>query len=535
MNGRRSAWIAARARNAARRGGWIAGIGGVSTVLTLLAFVMVPRELDRQLRRRIDALPAAADSLPIARRLDRLRTLQRDTLVIIDSALLNAASVLSARDTAFAPPMRGASPADSGVTRLTILIERARSVPLPDSYRALAESPLMREDARVASRVAVLVDSIDRVDREREAHAALGGPGARYAALTSRLTALGQGLIRIAEQRLAQADAARLRDPGHSADARPDSGTMASAMARLADSARRATADSMARLVAREESLLVEARRSATERDARRAALEQRLNVEVPPLAMLAAALVVGMAVGYGAVFVRELRWPTVSDVSEVERLTGAQVLAHSRSTPVAPASRAGRRERPFVPPIVDRDSDTFVLLHLALSGVGEAVSQVDVLADDPVLAAAVAMSTAAAATRESRAVLVVESATRRPLLAHLLRTSPAHTSADVLAGRVSPDDAVHVVTLDRDTHIDTMVTGPLPAEAMQRLEARYDLRLYLTDPATGSSPARDVVLCVRQGATPLAWLSRITQHLRRRQQRVRAVVVWSRDVPTAS
>ncbi len=555
MSGSRNAWIAARARNAARRGGWIAVIGGTSAIVTLLAFVMVPRELDRQLRRRIAALPAPPDSMPFARRLDSLRARQRDTLPALDSVLLNDVIVLPGDIPApVRPPERPSAPVDSAARALRALLDRARSVPLPDSYRALAESPLLRADAPTAARVGALVDSIDRIDREREAHASLGGPGARYAALTARLTTLGQGLIRIAEQRLARLDVGN-RDSGRAPSG--DSSTLVSAPA-LPDSARKATADSLALLVAQEELRLAEARRGTAEYEARRAAFEERLNIEVPAFAMLVSALVVGVAFGYGTVFAREVRWPTVSDAAEVERITGAQVLVHSRATPVTRPPRAAGRERPFVPRIIDRDSDTFVLLHLALSGVGDATSDVDVVADDPVLAAGVAMGTAAAAARESRAVLVVESPTKHPLLAHLLRAAPEHSRDDVVAGRVKPEDALHVVTLDRDTHIDAMVAGSPPPharrtarvvpaaveipdpkasdEALHRFEQRYDLRLYLTDPSSGAAaPVRDVVLCVRQGATPLTWLSRVSLHLRNRKQRVRAVVVWSRDVPTAS
>lgn len=560
MNGARNAWIAARARNAARRGGWIAGIGGVSAILTLFAFVVVPRELDRQLRLRIAALPLPADSTPIVRQLDSLRARQRDTLISLDSALLRSASVLPGSDTAFARVLRRDSLGmDSSVAALRVLVERARNSPLPDSYRALAESPFLRSDPSTAARVASLVQSIDQVDREREAHAALGGPGARYAALTARMTALGQSLIRIAEQQLPPTDSVNRPIPLRIGD--PSVGTALSPLATplISDSARRVAADSLSRLVAVQETLLVARRKDAAEYTAQRSALEQRLNVEVPPFAMLISALIVGVAVGYGAVFAREVRWPTVGDASEVERISGAQVLVHSQFTPGAPAAKMARRERRFVPTIIDRDSDTFLLLHLALSGVGDAVPQVEVLADDPVLAAGVAMGTAAAAARESRAVLVVESTMRRPLLAHLLRVSPKLTREDVLAGRATPDEAVHVVALDGDTHIDTIVAGsrevrrpmrgrrtphPLAAmpedeeliETMLRFEQRYDLRLYLTDPAgRGRSRIHDVILCVRQGSTPLRWLARTTQHVRSRQQRIRAVVVWGRDLPTVS
>jgi hypothetical protein len=367
------------------------------------------------------------------------------------------------------------------------------------------------------------------------------------------------GLIRIAEQRLAQAESVARQDSLRIGDPTLGSSVATLATPLLADSARRALSDTLSRAVAEQESLLVALRQDAKAYTAQRSALEQRLNIEVPPFAMLISALVVGLAAGYGAVFARELSRPTVGDTLEVEQITGTQVLVHSQSTPSAPSSRNVRPERRFVPHIIDRDSDTFLLLHLALSGVGDMVSQVEVLADDPVLAAGIALGTAAAAARESRAVLIVESTSRRPLLAHLLRATPRHTRGDVLEGRVNPEEAVHVVRLDGDTHFDAIVAGspelrrplrerraPRPVatmpedeetmEAMLRFEQRYDLRLYLTDPANrGRSRIRDVILCVRQGSTPLLWLSRITQYLRNRDQRVRAVVVWSRDLPTVS
>jgi hypothetical protein len=403
------------------------------------------------------------------------------------------------------------------------------------------------------------MESIDHVDREREAHAALGGPGARYAALTARLTALGQELILIAEQRLARTENVSRPVPFRVGDQSSGAASSPLATPLITDSAHRVASDSLSRLVIQQESLLVGVRKDATGYTAQRKALEQRLNIEVPPFAMLISALIVGVAVGYGAVFAREVRWPTVGDASEVERIGGAPVLVHSQSTPVAPATRVTRRERRFVPHIIDRDSDTFLLLHLALSGVGDIVSQAEVLADDPVLAAGVAMGTAAAAARESRAVLVVESTKRRTLLAHLLRASPKYTREDVLAGNVSPEEAVYAVALDGDTHIDTIVGGPkevrrplrgrrtprslatIPEdevliETMLRFEQRYDLRLYLTDPSNkGRSRIHDVILCVRQGSTPLRWLSRATELVRTRQQRVRAVVVWGRNLPTVS
>ncbi len=565
MIGQRSIWIAARARNAARKGGWIAAFGGVAVLVTLLVLVAVPREADKQLRRRIDALPEVPDSLPISRRLDSLRrtyTASRPVAPRRDS--------LPSLTTDSATAAQGNSAVDSATTEaladLFARLQRVRQVPLFDSYRALAGSPLLATDPRVA----VVRDSLEIVERERETFAALGGPGARYAALTARMSVLGQELVRIAEARLGPAAVATAGDSAGLVVPVPS-----------VDSARR---DSLARRMVAEESLLVVARQRLAARDTQRLQMEARLTVPTPPIAMVLAALVIGVAVGYGAVLVRELRRPTVGDAAEVERLTGATVLVHARETPSTLVERSRLRERPGVPRIIDRDSDTFALLHLALTGVGDVVSQADVLADAPLIGAAVALGTAAAAARESRAVLVVEATRHRPLLARLVNAKVRHTIEDVCAGRVSPDDAVHVVTLDRDARIDVLVAALPPAgrsglfrrrpapsvpsvrsspraaganasanagpaaggrglgvdrdgrrdEALRSVAAQYDLVLQLPAADGDEWPAaRDVIVCARQGSTPLAWLVGAAEQAQSRRQRLRAVVMWSRDMPT--
>lgn len=528
-----STWIAARARNAARQGGWIAGIGGVAVIATLLALVMVPRELDRQVHLRIASLPVVADSMPVVRRIDSLRV----QLPLVDSVITPA------------PVVEHTAP-DSLSVDLMARITRARTSPLPDSYRELADAPMLRDEPRVRA----LLDSIDLVDREREAHAALGGPGAQYAGLTARMTALGQALVRLAEQRVATRVFSSITA---GATAPPDD-----VPAVTPDRALALVRDTVHARLARDESLLVSLRERHVELDAERASLEKGLNVALPPFAMLIAALIVGVAFGYSVVLARELRRPTVGDVIEVERLTGAPVLMHVRSAHASPSIERRSRERPGTAPIIDRDSDTFVLLHLALSGVGDVVNDADVLADDPIIGAAVALGISAAATRESRAALVVEWTRQRPLLAHLLRITPKYTLDDVRGGVVGAEEAVHVVKLDRDAHIDVLLAGvsaarrprvraEVPAIAgarrdtgeyrsesvsavaeLQRAEHRYDIRLHLVDPTSTEWPAaRDIILCARQGSTPLAWLANAMQRAKANEQRVRAVVVWGRAV----
>jgi hypothetical protein len=126
---------------------------------------------------------------------------------------------------------------------------------------------------------------------------------------------------------------------------------------------------------------------------------------------------------------------------------------------------------------------------------------------------------------------MVIEETRRTPLLARLLRggrrSAAAQRAAPVVASK-------EVITLARDTRIDVQF-----GDQDLSSDSSHDLRLHLPDATAEQGDAarrsRDLIVCVRQGSTPLAWLSRTMQLARRHQQRVRAVVLWSRDVPAGS
>jgi predicted dehydrogenase len=54
------------------------------------------------------------------------------------------------------------------------------------------------------------------------------------------------------------------------------------------------------------------------------------------------------------------------------------------------------------------------------------------------------------------------------------------------------------------------------------------------TEMAAAAATA-DVVLCVQPGVTTMAWLSRMMRELEGRGRRLRAVVLWSADLPVAA
>lgn len=513
----RSAWIAARARNAARRGVRIALLGSLAVAMTVLALTVIPNEADRQVQTQIAALPPAPDTA--------LLLTEMALPPMADSVNANISTVdagMRADSTAVSPTARdlfGDSIVverqkvvdDTLATDLADRILRARLSPLPSSFETLAESPLLAGNARVRS----LTDSIEPLNQEREAHAALGGPGARYNALTTQLTTFGQSLVSVAEGILARHRASMQVAANGAVRARVDQTRR--------DSLQQARTDSIQlrhRILAQQ---LEVARVAHAERDSMVQALQQTTSSVRPVVAMVGASLVVGLVFGFLTVFAREVRRPTVGDAQEVERMTAAPVYVHTaaRRERLKLTQRRARYARIAggPAPLIDRQSESFALVHLALTGVGDVVNDAEVRSDEPIIEAAVALSVAAAAAKESRAALVVEATRRHAMLGTFLG--------------VSRRDEIHELTLERDERIDVMFADAIGGQ-FSVVARRYDLRLHVVNrgAADALTPLRDVVLCVRQGHSTLAWLSRATDHARKREQRIRAVVLWSRPLP---
>lgn len=545
----RAVWIATRARNASRRGWRIAIVGALAVVATLLVLVLVPREVDRSLREQLDRIPPSVDTLPIAQQLVAMTAraaTQRlnDSLRVAEPAPLAAPGIPVVADTV-----------DRDLARR---IARAREVPLAESYLALAGARTLRGDARVAA----IADSIEQVDRERDAYAALGGADARYAALTTRLASLGQRLVRIAESRAAVARASDSTTAGSRATvaaaasgdssirtpvppapvdtgigARVAPNTVASANAVEPDSAptRHAMlADSAEQIRQR----LAAVRLSNAALEQRRTDVRARLNVSVPPFAMLLSALMVGLSVGYGVSVLRELRRPTVGDEAEIERVTNARVIPQRLVTGRAAVSSATaaskRRGDAALPAFVSSSESAYPLLHLALTGIGDVAHAVEIVAEQSQLASVVAVNVAMIAARESRTTLVVEDASVAHLFEALLRQPSSAGASSSEAGSAS---SVTSIVLERDLTIDVL-RARTPPDVRARVMDRYDLTLVpfgSTAPSDAlESGVGDVIICVRSAATPLAWLTAVTQRARARRQRIRAVLLWSGVLPTA-
>ncbi len=562
--GQRARWLAARTRNAAQHGLLIASAAAVVVIAALLLFAIVPQQVDRALAAQVAALPLERDTL------SRYRAFvaARRELTRIETSM--AAAAMTARADATVPPpapVRADSVAvapvpigrDSATIELQRQLARVRQAPLVESYRALAETPLLRNEVSVRT----LIDSLEQLHAEREAYAALSGPDARYASMTTQLTQLGQRLTRRAELTYASALSTAAEQRTEAAVDRAVAAPFLVVQQPMEDRALTRARDAAASEVARTERAWRDATTYNADLHARRDAVRARMQLDIPPLAMLLAALVLGLVLGFGFVLWRELRRPTVGDEQELEALTRTRVIVHRAVTASVRASRARRRADEHLPAIMQPTDEAWPLLHLTLTSIGDVSRAVEVVSDQPMLAGAVALNLSAVAAHESRATVLIDAAPRGGALLPLLPTS-ALTTASVASPLPRTDvdgvteaavrarwDAPRALAIGRDTYIDLVLPrlvrswhsgrdrGAPPDAAsvvddLQRLTAHHDLAVFVTDHDLDQQlPSQtDVVLCARPGVTTLAWLSRTMRQLEDRGRRVRAVVLWSADLP---
>jgi len=471
----RALWWRARTRNALRRGLLIGSVSTLTMVVMLLVLVLIPRRADQVLAAALRQVPADVDTLRWLGALAEARRAEHEATLQLDSLRARAA--------------RGDS--------LGVLISRARSAPLMASFRALAESPVLRDDARAQS----LLVELARLDTARAASAALSGPDARYATLTRELVARGSDLVSRAESlQVSEQVSERVSEPV--ADTVPADSTWVLAQA----------AANRAAMMA--DSNLAVARALNAERDAQRTTLRTQHTVLLPPWVMVVAAAIIGVAVGMLVALWREFRQPVVADASELSARTGLRVLEAS----------------------ADRD-EAWSLLHLLLSNTGDVVPQVQVLAQEPMLAGQAAVQLAVVAARESRATVVVDGTRRGRTLEPLLAQAPRRRAErrvyhsddsealwdDRQALVVGPDQVVDLLWPDRGARLSAV------AEPLRRQLGGYDLVVLLSDQAEPRTvPAvRDVVLVLRDGVTPMAWLDAALRTVEAAGRRPRALVLW--------
>ena len=531
-------WISSRALNASRRVAIIGIAGGLVFVSALIAFILVPRQASKAAVAVSAGLQEKSDSSGLVSVRDRARV----AMAAADSALTAARSVAPAASVApvdtFPPQLVAQRESISAVVgTLSRLIDRADNAPLPASYRALGLAPMMADDQQVK----ILLDSLSDIEKERDAFGAVGGVDPVYVALTSRATALGRQIQSIAEAKRSRArvQLAVLRPaaPAPAPQARVDTARYLTQRLDAQRAYSGATA-SLAQTRATDEKI---DRESSRARDL--------ANVGAPPLAMLGAALVLALTLGFSVAFGIELRRAHVADAREAEQVTGARVLTVIRSGEVM-VERDRRQADAEAPPLIDIMSEGYRRLYLHLAATEANVPIVTIAGDIAAIVGTVASNLAAAAAYEARSTLLVDVDPATSIVAKVLRVPPNPGFAGIVTGISDWADSIVSTTIGRDRPLDVLPAGTRPlaqpsaevAEKVRgdfaRMERRYDLIViaaptaFVLQNATAILPSPDVVLCARIGHTRINDLKKSVDGFRAINLRVHGLVLWDDDLP---
>jgi hypothetical protein len=530
------AWLSSRARNAARRPLFIALVATIVVALAGVSLVLAPKN-----RRPMGPTAAVSDiridTVALQLALQRART----RVTSAESALVIARREVATYNAT--PKVDSVSPAvlarhDSLVNRLnelSSLIGKVETVPLPSSYRALAASPALVS----SSQVKALLDSLSEVEREREAFGGAGGADPMFVALTSRATDIGRAIETIAAARRdsLRAEVSRILTP-----TRQIARARASAPDTMPWVAERDSAQSAVTVATGD---LENAHAALELQRQERARAAEITAISASPFAMIVAAAVFGIVFGFGGALQLELRRPTVSDAAEVERVTGARVMA-SVVTAAESAEYERRKSDRLAPGYLDSKSQSYQLAYLHVEQSSASPDVVTVLGDDPDVCAIVAMNLASVAAEDARAVLVIDAAGRGDAIRSLLPFSPSAELGDLIGGIASWIDATAHVAVGRDRTID-VVTGtrsPAPDRLIEliererpRLGKHYDSVFVIGAldlvPAIAENPfVEGTILTATAGRTRLSEIVEAASALRAKSRQLFGVVLWDAAPP---
>lgn len=532
----RAAWIAARTRNTLRHPVRLAAICGTVFIGALVLLILAPRDARRASQKITPLSTQWRDTTPLLESIDS----SRRRLVAAESTL--AARRLRAARPVYVPrfdTLASTATADrdslANVTdQLRRLLARVENSPLPQSYRALGETPALRDDPRVRA----LLDSLAEVEREREDFGAGGGVDPIFVALTARATAIGRSIQAIAAYRQTA-----LRDSLGQLRSRPAIVPVrvvvdTAGPLRLRDAAR-AAYDSVAAALER-------ARRANAVTDQRLREARAEANVVAPPVAILAAAIVLGAMLGFAITLTIEVARPRVSDLQEAERVTGARVLAvvHPRTIP---PERARRKADHRLPPLLDPTSDAYRLLASHVSSVaGSARAIVTVTGDVPSVTATIAANIAAVSANDMRGTLLVDADLAARPVNSVLRLRATDGLAAVLGGMGELATAAVQAPVGRDRWLDVVPGGAHQRGPITRGEAEilgravghatrhYELTVVVApfNRANDVRVAPDVLICAHVAHSLVTTLRGAVATLRDSGSEIIGIVLWAADAP---
>jgi tyrosine-protein kinase Etk/Wzc len=426
----------------------------------------------------------------------------------------------------------------NAVNELDALLTRVENAPMSATYRALGEAPQLAG----SSRAKVLLDSLADVERDRDAYAR-GGSDPVYMALSSRANDIGHAI-----QALGQARRDTLRDQIARLNAPPTRQMVTRAP--IADPvAWIAERDSAQSLVGQATAALSDARQHAEDYDRAVARAKQNAALDTSVVAMLGAALVIGVVLGFGSAFVREVRHPRVGDEHELERVTGARVLATIRPNRRTP-DRDRRSADRLAPRYFDPGAAGYQLTYLHVARAGASRIMLTITGPDPSIAAVVATNIAAIAAEEARSTIIIDTDSRTAPVAAVLRARAEPGLVDVLDGKTGWAEATSQAMAGRDRMVEVMPSGVAPANGdaaavcrlfereVTRLARRYEAIIIAAalEHAIGGLPAAlpisDAVVCARIGHTRIADVQAALEGVRDAGGATVGIVLWDAALP---
>jgi tyrosine-protein kinase Etk/Wzc len=244
------------------------------------------------------------------------------------------------------------------------------------------------------------------------------------------------------------------------------------------------------------------------------------------------------------------MRRPRLADPAEASRLTGVRVLATIVAPELDDEQRARRSADRDTPPLLDPTFEGYRTLYLQVAATGATIPLVTVTGDEPDVNAVVAANLAAASGFEARETLLVDGDLEHGLVAKVMRVPREPGLSAILTGDEEWARAIVSTPVGRNRYVDAIPAGRAPKAPADRVRAervrrdlaryasRYDLCVLCAPPDLSEQgdrallPTPDVILCAREGHTPLARLVEMADALRGAGTRLRGVVVWAADVP---
>ncbi len=281
----------------------------------------------------------------------------------------------------------------------------------------------------------------------------------------------------------------------------------------------------------------------------------------VPPFALLAAALVLGAALGFAITLGRELWRPRVADPEEAARVADTRSLAviiPGRARP----DRMRRSADHTTSPLLNASAPGYRVAYLQLASDWAGTKRLPMVAvtgDEPDVVATVAANVAVAAAYDSRTTLLIDADRITGGASAIFGVPRAPGVEEVISGRVAWAEAIVAATVGRGRTIDVIPPGDSstpPADqsasggaedhrdderraGLERLARRYDVSvvaapLGIADlGVAGPLLAPDAVVCARVAYTTLARLGESAETLRLSGLRLQGVVLWDADVPS--